>query len=497
VRNHSAFGGKVALLACSLSTSALAQSYMLPATDARLRADVALLVDEGVFSLPTNAWPIPAGDVVHALERVRADQVDEPALNAAISRLRAKLVQPEDAGEWRLRSVNVAAGKASALRSYDTVGRDAFELGSTGGTQSDRWSLQLTTTAVGSPDDGRHLRLDGSELSIRWGNWLFSANQIARWWGPGWDGGLILSTNARPMPALSIDRVRSDPFDFPVLRWLGPWRFSAFLGRAQKYRSDVDESLFLGMRASFKPVPIVEVGLSRTAQFCGKGRPCSATTFKDVLLGNDNAGLRVAPEDEPGNQMAGIDLRVVSPWRSLPIAIYTQLIGEDNSSSGIPERYLGQFGAEMWILRDTGDLLRGRIEYADTSCKFSSPNENPDCAYHQGIFRAGYRFHGRNIGHTTDGDSESVGLSLTWTRPAGTEWGLHLRRATLDRYGGPDPFNELTQGSSDFSSAQISWAGQLLGQGITAQLGYQRLAPSTGGASDQGAFGFLGWRMKL
>ncbi len=42
---------------------------------------------------------------------------------------------------------------------------------------------------------------DGSYLGVNVGNFMLSAGYIERWWGPGWDGSLILSTNARPIPA--------------------------------------------------------------------------------------------------------------------------------------------------------------------------------------------------------------------------------------------------------------------------------------------------------
>jgi hypothetical protein len=60
---------------------------------------------------------------------------------------------------------------------------------------------------------------------------MFAAGFMQRWWGPGWDGSLILSSNARPIPALSVDRNYSDPFGLPVLRRLGPWSASVGMGQ--------------------------------------------------------------------------------------------------------------------------------------------------------------------------------------------------------------------------------------------------------------------------
>ena len=59
-----------------------------------------------------------------------------------------------------------------------------------------------------------------------------SYGAMDRWWGPGWDGSLILSNNARPMPSLTIERNYSDASRWPVLRLFGPWRASIAFGQA-------------------------------------------------------------------------------------------------------------------------------------------------------------------------------------------------------------------------------------------------------------------------
>lgn len=338
------------LAAASLLTATLAsaQSLFLPANDPRLRDDVSLLVDEGVVNLPVNEWPLARKDVAWAVGRISADELYDPALRAALQRVIAATNVLEDAADWRLREVRIVAGQPGLLRTDSTLGRENGEVGSIGGAGTDRYSITIAATGVVDAGDGQDIRFDGSEFTVRWGNWLFSANQMDRWWGPGRDGSLILSTNSRPMPALSLDRQRSLPVNFPVLRLLGPWRFSAFLGLGENDRPDVRRPAFMGMRLSFKPAPIFEFGLSRTAQFCGRGRVCGLKTFGRMLIGQDNAGRRGLndPNAEPGNQMAGFDVRVVSPFKRVPLALYAQEIGEDNSSTGIPERYLGMFGAE-------------------------------------------------------------------------------------------------------------------------------------------------------
>src|SRR5690606_22247766 len=324
------------------------------------------------------------------------------------------------------------------------------------------------------------------------------ANQMDRWWGPGRDGSLILSTNARPMPALSLDRVRSLPVDVPVLRWLGPWRFSGFLGLMENNRSDVDRPVFMGMRLVFKPAPIFEFGLSRSAQFCGRGRGCDLGTVGRVLIGRDNVGLRGLedPDKEPGNQMAGFDVRIVSPFKPLPIAIYGQEIGEDNSSTGIPERYLGLFGAETWFLLGSGSVLRAHAEYANTKVKWYNSQVEYDVSYMQGIFTEGYRYHSRNIGHTSDGDSETTSLMLSLTTGEGNRWAALVRTGKLDRCCTPGANSVITSGPSKYKSGEGSWEGALRGLDVGIQLGYEEQTPKSAGDA-KGVFGFLELRKKF
>lgn len=476
----------------------LAEGFFLAAGDVRLRDDLTLLVDEGVINLPLNEWPLARRDVAQAIERVDGSEMQDAALQFALARVRAATAVSSDADQWKIREIRLTAGQPALLRDEATLGRENGEISSSGGAGSDRYNIRLAVTGVVDASDNQDIRLDGSEISVRWGNWIFSANQMDRWWGPGKDGSLILSNNARPMPAVSLDRVRSLPVDFPVLRWLGPWRFSGFLGVMENDRSDVDRPVFMGMRLVFKPAPIFEFGMSRTAQFCGEARPCNLSTFGRVLIGRDNPGWRGLedPEKEPGNQMAGFDVRVVSPFKPLPMALYAQEIGEDNSSSGIPERYLGLFGGETWFMLGTGSVLRAHVEYANTKVKWYNSEIEYDVAYTQGIFHEGYRYRDRNVGHTIDGDSESTSFMLSLTTGAGSRWAVLYRKGHLDRCCTPGANSTITMGASDYSSGHLSWDGRLREQDLSVQLGYESQSPDSAGRAD-GFFGFVQWRKRF
>jgi hypothetical protein len=189
-------------------------------------------------------------------------------------------------------------------------------------------------------------------------------------------------------------------------------------------------------------------------------------------------------------------VRIVSPFKPLPVATYAQLIGEDNSSTGIPERYLGLFGAESWFMLGTGSVLRAHIEYANTKVKWYNSDVEFDVAYRQSIFSEGYRYRGRNIGHTTDGDSESASVGLSLTTGEGHRWAGLFRRSRLDRCCTPLSNNRLTTGPSRYTSGEISWRATVRGYDLAVQAGLERQTPDRAGDAD-GVFGFLSIAKKL
>lgn len=130
----------------------------------------------------------------------------------------------------------------------------------------------------------------------------------------------------------------------------------------------VPNTRFFAMRINFKPFPSLELGLSRVAQWCGNGRPCSLSTFGKLFTGRDNRGQAgITPENEPGNQQSGFDARWSTRLFDVAIALYGQYIGEDEFNS----------------------------------------------VYNHSIYRTGLRYRGRVIAHGTDNDSRN---SLTPTR---------------------------------------------------------------------------------
>jgi hypothetical protein len=485
------------LLGCAVPPAA-ADAGWFESGDVVLRNDLLVLNDAGIIRLPVNEWPMPRAAVRYAIAHGKAHFAMNAAVALALARVRARLdAVPADARGLSL-DASLTAGNAGLLRDFDTLGREDAELRgratySTGG----RAEVSLNVTGVADPADGQELRADGSHATVQLGNWLLSAQTLDRWWGPSHESSLILSNNARPMPTLLVERATAQPFESGWLSWLGPWRFSFAISQMESQRQDIDSPLFMAWRVVVMPFKDIELGFSRTAQFCGEQLECSWSVFGNLLAGNDNVGIDATPENEPGNQMAGFDIRWNSPIGHWPYALYSQMIGEDESSY-MPAKYLMQLGAEFWKPLPLGGLVQGFAEYSSTTCS-GNTSRGPyyNCSYNQGRFDVeGYRYHGRVIGHTADNDAEMYSFGATYTTEGGELWSAVARSGRLNRDFGPDPRNTVSAGPANYKALELGWRGKLLGGKLGVDVGGQSYQ-ADGASREVDVFGFMSWQYEF
>jgi hypothetical protein len=477
------------LALCALATliaSAHAEPWLLPG-DEGVRSDIQLLADAGVLHGPVTTWPVSWPDIARDVLGAHAHDLDGAAADALmrIQRMARAASSTGFAGAGiRVRG----ARDRGALRSFADTPREEAELALRASWMSEHLSLDLQGAVVADPADGKKFRADGSYLGVNIGNFVISAGFIERWWGPGWDGSLILSTNARPIPSLTLERNYTDPFKSRLLSWIGPWRASIAVGEAESHDVAVPKIRFLAARVNVKPRPWIEIGVSRTAQWCGGNRECSWSTFTNMLAGRDNqidsAGGSI---DQPGNQMAGYDMRLRSPWRKLPLAFYTQWIGEDEAG-GFPSKFVGLFGIEGWGSTPLGGL-RVRAEYADTACNFSRQSPEFGCTYRNSIYPDGYTYRGRIIGHTIDNDSRMYSLGTLLTRANGDVVSLAVRRVELNRDGGPHAISAVRR---DVDNVELRYLHEFEFGRVSIGVAYDDPAPVAESGAD--LRGYVSWQ---
>jgi capsule assembly protein Wzi len=240
------------------------------------------------------------------------------------------------------------------------------------------------------------------------------------------------------------------------LSWLGPWSVNGFYGRLEGNREDVDHPHFLGLRITAKPFDAAELGLVRTAQWCGDDRNCDWDTFWNLVTGQDNAGENVDPDEEPGNQMAGWDLRWASPFGSGPWAFYYQDIGEDESDLK-PIFRLRQGGLELWGDTTSGTSWRTHVEWSNTDPDCAEAQGPGGCAYTGGPMQIeGYSYYGRSLGHAMFHGGEMYSAGVTVMTTGGSEINTVVSRAELARRG-PRQFHTVVNQPEERWSLDVSY----------------------------------------
>jgi hypothetical protein len=468
----------------SLATApALADPWIEPG-DARLRHDLELLSDAGLIAAPLTAWPVSWPEIARDVGRLDPEPARPAWLAAALARVQAAArgaARTAPTAELRI----AGSERPMALRRFGDTPREEGELAAAVQYTGERFAFRAEVTAVADPDDGKQIRPDGSYAAVVLGNWIVHAGYVDRWWGPGWEGSLILGSNARPIPSVTIERNYSDAIDHPWLRWLGQWRFATTMGQLEGDRSDAPHAKFFGARFTWKPHARFEFGVSRSAQWCGEGRPCGLDTFWDLLTGNDNDQPL---EEQPGNQMAGFDARWSLPWA--PVAVYGQMIGEDEAGL-LPSQYLGLFGVEL--AGGFGDRSwRAHVEYADTACSFYDSEPNFGCAYRNAIYSDGYQYYDRSIGHALDGDSEQWAAGLLLVNADGSNWELAAQAADVNR-GSANPVHSVEPEAAKIRSADLYHRRSLWDGELTLALGYEERERDSDAEASGDVRGFVQW----
>jgi hypothetical protein len=319
--------------------------------------------------------------------------------------------------------------------------RHRLQLDTTG-----QWGCVFGQLAVQRQIDpsGDYWSWDGSAISWRIDeHWRIGAGRIARHWGPGWDGSLILGTAARPFPSVSVDADSGPLSASKWWWWLGEVQFSGFLGQLESDRADVSKPWLMGMRLVLRPREWLELGLSRTMQFGGEGRDNSPKTFLKALLGRDNHCNASDCSNQPGNQLGGYDARL-SLDRWLPgVALYGQLIGEDSRPDDVPVPAKNMYLAGAAWHRDDALVF---VEWTDSQAKVAG------IAYNHSIYTDGYRYKGRPLGYWADGDSNLWTVGSLQNGLFGGQALAVLRYGSLNASGANTSWPDAR-----LSSASLQW----------------------------------------
>lgn len=382
---------------CLSMTQLHAQGIIL--NDEQLRQDLNWLNQQGVIQISTSTWPLSADEIEHALETAKIQNSSQEKVIDAV-----KIALKQDNIPLTLGIFAESEQKNLPQTFADDV-KAQYQVRIEGNASSDNWDAKLRINAEKDLqiDHGQELNLEGSYLAGKlWNQWLI-AGQIPTYWGPGHEGSLIHGDASRPIYGVTMQRAEQHAFETPWLSWLGRWQYQAFAGQLDDYQA-IPKAKLIGLRLNAQPLPYLELGVSRSLQWGGEGRPESMNSLWDALLGNkDNGGTG---EPDPSNQIAGFDARLnLQMLINQPVSLYGQYVGEDEAGL-LPAKKMYLAGV------DYSSSFKQRpyqvyAEWADTRTN----GEVRGISYNHSLYTDGYYQHGFSLGHGLGGDAQmfSVG----------------------------------------------------------------------------------------
>lgn len=395
-------GGAVACLIGLVTTSATYASPWIEPGDVRARFALQKLADRGHFDRTVSTWPVMWSSVAKDIN----DSVtsDVTATVDAVAYLKAEQ-QAQFSGGTRAEITLAGSSEQPLVQGFGDSRQEEAQATLDFQWQGEYWALGLSPSVVANPTDDEEFRYDGSYLAATLGNWVFGAGAIDRWWGPGWQSSLILSNNARPIPAVWLNRKRDIAPASSWLSWIGPWNVTLFAGQFQDERV-IDDPKLIGMRVTFRPIQGLDIGLSRAIMFGGEGRPENGSALWNALTGRDNS--QDGGENDPGNQLASIDIRYGFSVGNQSMGLYTQMMGEDEAGA-FPARKSWLLGLD-WTTGFLNTDQQWFLEYANTTADDLFGDAMPNITYNHFNYNTGYRHHGRNFASTFEGDAEAISL---------------------------------------------------------------------------------------
>ncbi|WP_339862395.1 capsule assembly Wzi family protein [Paremcibacter congregatus] len=423
-----------AIFSLSMLSTAVQASPWAAVGDMQLRNDVEVLARHGVIAGPVNTWPISWKQITRGLSRT--GEMDLPAY----VRLAAMRVKEKIPGEFRAAAHLQLTNNPAIVRGFAKTARNDLDVSATFEYNNDNSGTTVHLEGGYRKGDGEdYAHLDGSYLSQDWGNWSVYAGAFDRWWGPGRESTLILSNNARPMPSVGLRRIEPKAFESKWLSWIGPWQWDMFVAKMEEDRH-IPNALVAGMRLSFEPIENFEVGLSRTMQLCGDGRPCGFNIWTRALISVgdlDNTGTA----NEPGNQLASIDLAYsMAVGERTSLKLYAEGTAEDQNVV-LPFQFAKLIGASLYgPYGDDGASWRLTTEYSDTTSRHAwlFGKQRYNVIYRHFIYGTGYRYKTRSIGHSLDNDSRLLSVVTQYQSPNGWEYTAkyHHVKINIDGKGG-------------------------------------------------------------
>jgi hypothetical protein len=426
--------------AACLSAPARSEQPWLEPGDLQARQDVETLKAWGYIRGPVEAYPLPWRQL---------DEGIDAALNgAAPAHVRAAAVRLSRLGDYASENFNAevrvgATNRPALIRGFDYTAREQADVAA---RVSQSIGPLYISSGVGYRTNqvGADYHFEPSYAVLSVGNWAIYGGYVEQYWGPGYDGAIVIGNSARPFPKVGFQRLYPYKPRPKFLRWIGPWRFNAWGGVLPVVRQDSRYPAIIGMQFSFEPVKGLELNVKRITLLCG-GR-------QSIIPGNPTGGGACSAKDiaqsqfpffggaQPGDSLAGPSISYTRHIGALAARIYWDGAGEDKDGY-LQFDQIGQVtgGSLSGPLRG-GASWHAYAEYADTLATFmftDRPGRTgvvPGSFYNNSFYFSGKYYRGDAIGHPIGGDSYLTTASFSVTDTRNRRWYAAYRDLKLNRY---------------------------------------------------------------
>ncbi len=243
----------------------------------------------------------------------------------------------------------------------------------------------LSGPLTDSPSQASRAQLLTGAVVVSLGNTAISFGQEEMSWGVSHYNQLSQSNNAQPFPALRIQNIH--PGHLPgVLRYLGLYRYQAFLGQLNAGRT-YSKPWISGQVITFRTLPHLEWGIDHTIMFGGSGNDnYSPLGFVGRMTGLDTGNANQANT----NTRFGLFAKTyISRLRNTQL--YGEVLAEDffqlGGNTGIKLPFKGpSYTAGIYVPQITLDgRTTARFEYALTDKEYSVHSDSLYWTYNNAL----------------------------------------------------------------------------------------------------------------
>jgi hypothetical protein len=187
-------------------------------------------------------------------------------------------------------------------------------------------------------DDHNKLSFDNSYVNYEKGIANLSIGKVDRIWSFSEKSSLILSSNSRPLEALSLKL--ENRFNTNWLPSSANWSVELING-STKNSYNSKNSMLSGARVVISPSDKLNFEFLQTAQWGDQNDKLYSSNIDTMLFGNTNEGLNANI-----NKMAGFGLSYAVPLNKNTYRFYSQAIGEDEAGN-LPSCYAWMAALEL------------------------------------------------------------------------------------------------------------------------------------------------------